>query len=82
MNCAWGRHCDESRPAPFPKWAIAGVIESTTCLLPMITERSMSFLRLYRHYKNGWLPYTGGLLDQPNIYLEAMEIIDAQVEQK
>jgi len=40
----------------------------------------MSFMRLYRHYRSGWLPYAGGLMEQPNIYLEAMETIDAQVE--
>lgn len=50
-------------------------IESNVCFLPMITERSRFFLRLYSHYKNKHLVNAGGILDQPNIYLEAMELI-------
>jgi len=30
---------------------------------------------LHKHYSNGVLMRSGGLLDQPNYYLEAMEII-------
>jgi len=39
------------------------------------------FIRLYRHYKNGVLPYGGGLLNQPNTYIEAMDTIEARLEQ-
>ncbi len=35
--------------------------------------------RLYRHYKNGILLTGGGILDQPNRYLEIMELIDRAV---
>lgn len=52
------------------------MVESNTCLLPMITDRSHTYIRLYRHYKNGLLPLAGGVLEQPNTYLQAMEIID------
>jgi len=31
---------------------------------------------LYQHYKKGILLVGGGLLDQPNAYLEAMDIIE------
>jgi hypothetical protein len=53
------------------------VIESRTCFLPMISARSEFLLRLYRHYKSGILPHSGGLLDQPHYYAEAMEILSA-----
>jgi len=33
-------------------------------------------LRLYKHYKNNILPFAGGILDQPNVFQEAMEIIE------
>ncbi len=82
-TCVWGRHCDESNPAPFAKWVIRGVIESRTCLLPMITEQTRFLLRQYAHYKSRVLPYAGGMLEQPNYYAEAMEIIavhDAQLQ--
>ncbi|MCK7495180.1 MAG: hypothetical protein MZW92_31865 [Comamonadaceae bacterium] len=76
--CRWQRHCDERNPAPFPMFAIAEIgLESRTCLLPMITDASRERMRLYRHYKNHLLPLAGGVLDQPNAYLEAMEVIDA-----
>ncbi len=52
-----------------------GVFQSRTCLLPMITPDSYFLLRLHGHYKNALLPYSGGVLDQPNFYLEAMEIL-------
>jgi len=41
----------------------------------MITELSDFLLRMNRHYRNGILLNEGGLLDQPNPYLEAMETI-------
>jgi len=62
---------------------IRGVIESRTCLLPMITPASRLLLRLYGHYKSRILPHAGGLLDQPHHYIEAMEILaehDARIQ--
>jgi hypothetical protein len=74
--CSWGRHCDSSNPAPWNKWKIPGVIESNVCLLPMITEKSLFLIRLHRHYKNGILFDNGGIMKQPNVYLEAMDLLD------
>ena len=51
--------------------------ESSTCLLPQLTERTRNFFKLHRHYQQGNLLVEGGLYDQPNVYLVAMEIIDA-----
>lgn len=52
------------------------MIESNVCLLPMITADSHRFLRLHAHYKNGFLPHAGGICDQPNLYIEAMEFLE------
>lgn len=41
----------------------------------MITPQSRYLLRLYGHYKDRLLPYAGGVLNQPNYYIEAMEQI-------
>lgn len=60
-------------------WIIPGVIESRTCLLPMVGERESEMLRLFQHYRHQLLPSAGGLLDQPNNYIESMEIIGAAV---
>lgn len=58
---------------------IEGVIESDVCLLPMITPTSRTFLRIYRHYREGFLPEPGGLLNQRNRVIEAIEILDDQI---
>jgi len=55
---------------------VPGVIDSNVCLKPMITSASAFYLRLHAHYKNGLLPYSGGLLDQPAVFIEIMEIIE------
>ena len=56
-------------------WVIPGVIESRTCLLPMVTEESVELLRLYPHFERGVMPFAGGLLDQPNGFVQAMDVI-------
>ena len=77
-TCSWGRHCDSSNPAPIVQWSIRNVIESRTCLLPMIQPGTQFLLRMYQHYKQRVLPGAGGILDQPQLYIEAMEILSAR----
>lgn len=74
------RHCTPATAAPFPLWEIDGVGPMTVCPKPQITPQSDRYLSLYRHYRNGILAVSGGLLDQPNPYLESMEQIDALVK--
>lgn len=52
------------------------MIESNVCLLPMISADSHRFLRLHKHYDKGLLPHAGGICDQPNLYIEAMECLE------
>lgn len=86
FNCDTCPHhnCDSDGSRPGSRgpgvpgqWEVRGVIRSNTCLLPMITAFSHECLRLYRHYKNGVLMHTGGLYDQPRVYIQAMGVIDA-----
>lgn len=44
----------------------------------MVTRQSQFMLRLHGHYKNKILPFAGGLLDQPQYYIEAMEVLSAR----
>lgn len=44
----------------------------------MITPESAEFLRLFGWYKSHVLPFGGGLYDQPNAFIEAMQIIEAR----
>lgn len=31
---------------------------------------------MYQHYRNGVMPFSGGLYEQPAVFLEAMQLID------
>lgn len=78
--CPWGRHCDEKNPAPFEKFVIEidgqPFLKSRTCFLPMITPASHGFLRLHTHYRKQLLPRAGGISDQANLYIEAIEVLE------
>lgn len=69
-------NCNDQFERPGQTYCIDGVIETKTCLRQLVTEQSAYFLRLHQHYKNGVLPLSGGLLDQPHKYVRAMEIFD------
>jgi hypothetical protein len=80
-TCRWGRHCDASRPARIKQWVIKDArgrvqMESDICLLPMITPFSSQIMDLLQHYRQGRFPLGGGVLDQPNAYLEAMRVVE------
>lgn len=51
------------------------MLSTPVCLLPMIDARIWQLFRLYRYYDKGNLYRGGGIMDQPNKYIEAMEII-------
>ncbi|WP_157959212.1 hypothetical protein [Marinomonas shanghaiensis] len=80
-HCTWGRHCDKNNPAPIKQWVIDDVIESDTCLKPMITHQSNELISLYSHFQKNRFPLSGGLLDQPESFIRAMNIIE-KAEQK
>ena len=47
-----------------------------TCPRKLVTTTSWDWMRLHHFYKRGVLPFSGGLLEQPNRFLEAMEVLD------
>lgn len=44
----------------------------------MVTAQSRAWLGLHNHWAAGRLAVGGGVLDQPAVYVRAMEIIDEQ----
>jgi len=81
-KCSYNHHCDETGdisgsngPAGYDIISVPGVIESRVCLLPMITPQSHSMLVMFKDRQNQLLPVHGGTLDQPNRYLQAMELL-------
>lgn len=51
--------------------------ERNTCPKPTITAGSRAMLGLFSMYENRVLPFAGGILNQPQIYMTAMEVIVA-----
>jgi hypothetical protein len=46
----------------------------------MVTAESVYLFSLFRHYKAGHLLNAGGISDQPELYLNAMQIIEAALD--
>jgi len=75
FNCG-NCDCDETFNAGFEKWYIPEIdFSSSTCLRQLVTARSVQLLRIYNQYQAHILPLAGGWLDQPNLFVDAMETI-------
>ena len=86
QKCKYDHYCGDDKKS-FPqsvgvaKYAVveikrAGLVfELESCPLPMITARSRYFFQLFRDYKRGNLLKSGGVYDQPNVYMQAMRIL-------
>ena len=77
MTC---RHkdCDGSKGA---SWFEFEGEEIRMCPITITSQNSWAVLRMYSHYKNGFLPVSGGILDQTNHFNRSMEIIDGLVQE-
>ena len=65
-------------------WSTAsGMLEwnSRVCPLPMVSRdpTMREVTRLYSFYEKRVLPMTGGLYDQPQLYLRAMELFEQRL---
>ncbi len=70
------RGCRE--PVGFPTFTLDGE-DYFRCPVSLITPFTNTCLRLYGHYKAGFLPAEGGILDQAQAFLDAMVIIESAV---
>lgn len=90
-DCANDYHCTETAgdelwpqsrgAAPFTIIEIPNVIESKVCLKPMVTQESMFYFKLHKHYLKGNLWAAGGVSDQPAVYLQIMELFDSLLKE-
>lgn len=48
----------------------------------MVTPRSRRWAAFYRHYKDGFLPVAGGILDQTARFCHAMRVIENEMNSK
>lgn len=49
---------------------------SRQCLRQQVNDDSIELLKLYKFYEQGNLLVSGGVYDQPAVYLSAMQLID------
>ena len=47
--------------------------------MTIVTKQSFAYLRAYMFYQDGFLPNAGGWCDQPAKFIEAIEIIEAEM---
>ena len=80
FNCDKCSHkdCDgeKTKAIGIKRWKMDIEVDSYACPLTMITDMSWTLLDWHKHYKNGILLKSGGLLEQPNFYLEMMNILE------
>jgi len=61
-----------------PKWD-QHKIELKTCPANIVQPEHFQYLQLYALYKDGFLPYDGGIAEQSAKYVQAMRIIAGEV---
>lgn len=60
-------------------------VTSNRCPLKVVNQQSITYLMIYNHYKAGFLPHEGGILQQPSKILDAIKVIEstiAEMEEK
>lgn len=62
--------------APEKRWHTPGVIKATdVCYRQAVTPRSNYLISLFTHYEKGFLYRSGGIGDQPALYVQAMTFL-------
>lgn len=72
-------------PASYPKFMIhfqGQKIEQNTCFLPEVDAEANHYTKLYNFYKSGTLYRGSGVMDQPSLYLEIMQLFDAVINEQ
>lgn len=65
--------------AGIERWEIKELWKSRICPRRLTTPESRRWLELFQHYQAGFLADSGGILDQPAKYMEAMRFISGVV---
>ena len=74
------RGCEAEAEQPF-LMEINGQQEVlNNCPIKLVTPVTVRIMQLYRFYKQGFLPNTGGILQQSSVLLIAFDVIENEVE--
>lgn len=60
-------------------WELDGEV-SRRCPVTLVTPESVEYIRAYNFFQKGYLPNPGGWMDQPAKLIEAIELIETQVQ--
>lgn len=55
------------------------------CPVRIVTEESWQAMRLFRRYQDGFLPVTGGIMDQAPAFIRAVEVLikeEAEIQER
>ena len=69
--------CEEDSYIP-DRWEINGEYYQR-CPKKLITQETQHFIRAYNLMKLNWPPYDGGWLRNSNKFVEAMSVIDSEI---
>jgi len=78
-SCLKGRkiRCEYEVPGQ-EIWEINGQ-QYRGCPFKIVTRQSANFLRAFQFYRNGYLPNTGGWIDQSAKLIDAFEVIEKEL---
>jgi hypothetical protein len=65
----------------YDRWELKGVLTTRTCPRRLTDAESYEWLPLFSHYRAGHLLTSGGIMDQPAAYFEAMNLIQHWIAQ-
>lgn len=68
------RGCYEDSPRP--QWRDEKGQWIKRCPIRLIDQEAETYLTFYIHYKNGYLPFSGGILQQPEKIMRAFSYIE------
>jgi hypothetical protein len=59
----------------------SGIEKFYRCPLRLLTPETAKFIKYYKLFKQGFLPVEGGLLNQGNTFLQAIEVFNNELNQ-
>lgn len=68
------------KPTQLPVYS-DGEARHYRCPLSGITPSAVMMMDMYRHYRNGFLPLPGAILDQTHSFIASMNIIIGAIEE-
>jgi len=72
------RGCEKDSPIP-DAWTV-GEFTFQRCPVKELDPKTYLYLRAFNWYRRGYLPSSGGWMDQTNKFVEAVAYIEAEAE--